>query len=37
MKRPLYREIASTLQAMENCREAGNTEWRDKHEHSLKR
>lgn len=30
--RPLYRELASLLIAVENCRKAGNNEWLDKHE-----
>ncbi len=34
--RPLYREIASILQAIDNCRKAGNTEWLEKHEDRLK-
>jgi hypothetical protein len=33
---PLYREIASTLSAIRNCREAGNKEWEDRHSDSLK-
>ncbi len=33
--RPLYREIASTIQAMANCRKSGNGEWLDKHETRL--
>lgn len=36
MKRPLYRAIATTLQAMENCCKAGNAEWLDKHGETLK-
>lgn len=34
-KRPLYREIASTLQAMSNCRRSGNQEWLERHEARL--
>lgn len=34
-KRPLYREIASLLTAIENCRVTGNSEWLDKHEDRL--
>jgi hypothetical protein len=34
-KRPLYREIASLLQAIENCRVTNNTSWLDKHEDRL--
>jgi hypothetical protein len=29
--RKLYQQIASTLQAIENCRKSGNTEWEGKH------
>lgn len=35
-KRPLYREIASMLTAIDNCRKAGNQEWLEKHEATLK-
>lgn len=35
MRQPLYRQIASTLQAMRNCRDSGNTEWYDKHRERL--
>lgn len=31
----LYRAIASTMNAMENCRKNGNNEWLDRHEDSL--
>lgn len=31
MKRPLYRHIASRLQAMENCQQANNLEWLGRH------
>lgn len=34
-KRPLYREIASILQAIKNCEKAGNAEWFDKHHERL--
>jgi len=34
--RPLYRELASVLLAIENCRRAGNNEWLDNHETTLK-
>lgn len=34
-QRPLYREIASILAAIENCRKAGNTEWLEKHSERL--
>jgi hypothetical protein len=36
MKQPLYRLIASTLQAIRNCEKAGNSEWFDKHHESLR-
>lgn len=36
MGKPLYRELASTLQAIGNCRKAGNHEWLEKHETRLK-
>jgi hypothetical protein len=32
----LYQEIASTLQAIRNCRAANNREWLDKHGETLK-
>lgn len=32
----LYREIASILNAIDNCRKSGNTTWLEKHEDSLK-
>jgi hypothetical protein len=32
---PLYREFASLLNAIDNCRKSGNTEWLEKHETSL--
>ena len=35
MKRPIYREIASIIQAIENCRKAGNAGWLTKHEERL--
>lgn len=31
LTRPLYRAIAEKLQAIENCREAGNAEWESRH------
>jgi hypothetical protein len=31
MRRKLYQVISSTLQAQENCRKSGNTEWEHKH------
>ncbi len=34
-KRPLYREIAALLQAIANCRKAGNHEWLEKHSERL--
>ena len=35
--RPLYREIASILQAIANCRkDGGNAEWLERHEETLK-
>lgn len=36
MERKLYQAIASSLQARENCIKAGNAEWRDRHEETLK-
>lgn len=35
--RPVYREIASVIQAIKNCRAAGNNEWLDRHEATLAR
>ena len=35
MSRPLYREIASIVQANNNCEKAGNGEWFDKHHERL--
>jgi hypothetical protein len=35
MKRELYREFASTVDAYHRCVATGNTEWRDKHEERL--
>lgn len=34
-KTPLYREIANILQAVRNCRAAGNREWELKHDDRL--
>lgn len=31
----LYREIASLIEARQNCRKANNTEWFDKHEETI--
>lgn len=31
MNRKLYQHLASRVQAMENCRMAGNSEWLDRH------
>ena len=33
--RPLYRQIAETLQAIKNCEKSNNIEWRDRHEETL--
>jgi hypothetical protein len=33
--RPLYRELASMVQARLNCIERNNTEWQDKHEERI--
>lgn len=33
--RKLYQQIASTLQAIENCRKSGNEEWQVKHEATI--
>ncbi len=33
--RKLYQQIASTLQAIENCRKSGNAEWEVKHESTI--
>ena len=35
MSRPLYREMASTLQAINNCRKSANKEWEERHEKTL--
>jgi len=35
MKQPLYKAIASTLQAYNNCVKSNNTEWQEKHEERL--
>lgn len=34
-KRPLYREIAALLQAIDNCEKSNNKEWLDKHTQHL--
>jgi hypothetical protein len=34
--RPVYQQIASTLQAIENCRKTDNKEWLAKHEQRLR-
>lgn len=36
MNRPLYREIANTIQARANCEASKNTEWFDKHSERLR-
>jgi len=36
MERPLYKVLASTLIARQNCEKTNNTEWRDKHEERIK-
>ena len=35
MKQPLYKLLASKINAIENCRKSGNTEWQDKHTESV--
>ena len=35
MKQPLYKAIASKLQAIESCKQSDNSEWLDKHTQSL--
>lgn len=35
MKRPVYQRIACLLEAIENCRKAGNQEWLEKHSEAL--
>ena len=35
MKAKLYRKIARTLQAIENCRASNNAEWLEKHQATL--
>lgn len=35
-ERPLYREIASLLKAIENCKRSGNSEWFEKHHERLR-
>lgn len=32
MERKLYQRLATIIQARENCRKSGNTEWFDRHE-----
>jgi hypothetical protein len=34
-QRPLYRELASLLQAIENCRKSSNLEWHGRHQDRL--
>lgn len=36
MAKTLISQIASTLEAIENCKETGNKEWKVRHERSLK-
>jgi hypothetical protein len=36
MNRPVYQQIANTLQAIENCEASGNAEWLAKHEQHLR-
>jgi hypothetical protein len=33
--RPLYAELVSTYQALENCQKCANTEWADKHQTTI--
>jgi hypothetical protein len=36
MKKALYKQIASALQAYNNCVKSNNTEWQDKHEDRIR-
>ena len=37
MKRPLFQALANKVQAIKNCRTAGNTEWEGKHTATIER
>lgn len=36
-KRPIYRELASTIDARLNCIKSNNTEWKERHEEKINR
>lgn len=36
MNQPLYKQIASSLQAYNNCVKSNNTEWQEKHDDRIK-
>jgi hypothetical protein len=36
MERKVYQQIASCLQAIENCRKSGNTAWEERHGETIK-
>lgn len=35
MKKPLYQQIASSLQAMINCEKSGNSDWYTRHQETI--